>query len=132
MDVVALEPVTAVQERELDHEGDPHDLAAELLDELDLGVRVPPVASRSSWISTRALGDRVGVELERVRAVFELVLGADGLPGSFPGFRRGDEAAAELEGECAAEDEPARLGARGRGRGLPWTGELREALDRCP
>ena len=35
-DVVAFELLAAVQEVELDHECEPHDLAPELLDEVDL------------------------------------------------------------------------------------------------
>ena len=67
LEVVPASCFAAAEEVELDHEGDADDLAAELLDEVAIASTVPPVASTSSWTSTRgAVGDRVGVQLERV------------------------------------------------------------------
>ena len=60
--------------------------------------------------------DRVVVELERVDAVLERVLHADGPPGQLAGLAGRDEAAAEPVGERPAEDEASRLRARARGR----------------
>ena len=73
---------------------------------------VPPVAIRSSTSSTRvALADRVGVNLDRVDAVFEAVFLADRPPGQLALLADRHEAAAELMGDGAAEDEAARLDA---------------------
>src|SRR5919198_4828405 len=76
--VVALEAVAAVQELKLDHEGEPDDLPAELLDEVDLRLRRPPCREQIV-VDEHALPGRdcVGVELERVEAVLERVLHAD-------------------------------------------------------
>ena len=93
-------------------------------------MAVPPVASRSSWIRTRApWRDRVRVELERVEAVLELVLGADRVPGQLAGLPRGHEAAAEPVRQRAAEDEAARLCAEDH-VGLQRLGVGREPIDR--
>ena len=73
---------------------------------------VPPVAIRSSMSSTRAPGpDGVGVDLDGVDAVFEAVFLADGPPRQLAFLADRDEAAAELVGDGAAEDEAARLDA---------------------
>src|SRR5437868_2818194 len=58
-----------------------------------------------------SLGERVGVQLERVEAVLERVLDADGVPRQLAGLARRHERAAEPVRERAAEDEAARLGA---------------------
>ena len=73
----------------------------------------------------RARGDRVGVELERVGAVLEQVLGPDGLVRQLAGLAREHEAGAELARDRRPEQEAARLGAdddvdaAGRARGRP-------------
>ena len=51
-DPAAVEPVAALQEVEFDEEGQSDDLALEAFDELDVPFTVPPVASRSSTMST--------------------------------------------------------------------------------
>ena len=58
----------------------------------------------------RAVGQRVGVHLQRVDAVLEDVLGRHGLPRQLPGLAGGDEADPQLPRHRRAEDEPARLG----------------------
>src|SRR5262249_41668513 len=74
-DVVALEPLSAVQERELDDERNADDGAAELLDELDGRFRGPS-GREDVVVDKHALArpDRVGVHLELVEAVLERVL----------------------------------------------------------
>ena len=76
----------------------------------------------------RPVRDRVRVQLERVEAVLERVLGADRAPRELPGLARRDEAAAEPVGERRAEDEAARLRAQHE-VGLAGLGERRELLD---
>jgi hypothetical protein len=71
---------------------------------------VPPVASRSSWIEhPRAVGERVGVHLERVDAVLEDVLARDDLGRQLAGLRAARSPAPELARDRGAEDEAARL-----------------------
>src|SRR4029079_558374 len=86
-DVVALQPLAAVQELELDDERQPDDLAAELLDELDRRLRGP--ARRQHVVVDQdalALDDRVGVHLQRVEAVFERVLRCPAPPRHLAGL----------------------------------------------
>src|SRR4029078_10618310 len=89
-DVVALQPLPAVQELKLDDERQPHDLAAELLDELDRRLRGP---ARPQLVGVAqnalALDDRVGVHLQRVEAVFERVLRCHGPPRELAGLTGG-------------------------------------------
>ena len=74
------------------------DLAAERSTSSHSVEAVPPVASRSSWTSTRApVRDRVGVQLEQALAVLEGVLGADRLVRELAGLAGQDEAGAELQ-----------------------------------
>src|SRR3954451_18473659 len=84
-DVVAFEALPAVQKLELDHEREAHDLAPQLLDEIDLR---PRGTSRREQIvvddHARAGLDRVRMQLERVEAVLERVLDADRAPGELP------------------------------------------------
>ena len=72
---------------------------------------VPPVASRSSATSTSAVGgDGVGVGLEGVGAVLELVGGGDGLARQLVGLAGEDQALSGAVGEGGAEDEAAGFG----------------------
>ena len=107
------------------------DLAAELLDELVFAFAVPPVASTSSWTSTRwPLPNRVGVHLERVRAVLERVRRArPSRHGSLPGLRAATKPQPSRHGERAAEDEAARLGAEDD-VGLQRLGPVPQLVDR--
>ena len=98
------------EERQLDHEERADDLATEAFDELDLRLRRS--ARREHVVQDDhpcALLERIGVDLERVAAVLELVGRTDLLPGELAGLAGRHEAAAELVRERAAEDEAARL-----------------------
>src|SRR5262245_58674962 len=129
-DVVRGQAFPAVQELELDDERQADDLPAELLDELD-GRLGRSAGGEDVVVDDHALplDDRVGVDLERVEAVLERVLGRHGPPRELAGLPRGDEAAAELARERAARDVPARLGAEDQ-VGLARPRPLRQAVDR--
>ena len=72
---------------------------------------VPPVASRSSWTSTRAPSASASACISSASiAVLEDVLGRDRVVRQLARLARGDEAGAELARQRAAEDEAARLG----------------------
>ena len=58
----------------------------------------------------RAVGQRVGVHLERVDAVLEDVLRGDRVVRQLAGLAGRHEAGAQLAGDRGAEDEAARLG----------------------
>ena len=112
MQVVFREPLAAAEERELDDEADaarPRRRAARR------GRRSPPPSRRSRarrrGSDARAVRDQIGMELERVRAVLELVRRAHGLRRQLARPPRGHEPAADLAGDRGAEDEAARLGA---------------------
>ena len=93
--------------------GDADDLAAELLDELDLRLR--RAAGREHVVvdqhalarATIASACSSSASKPYSSAYFALTV----RHGSLPGLRAGDEAAAEPAGERAAGDEAARLGA---------------------
>src|SRR5436190_12252204 len=112
VNVVLLEMLAALEERQLDHERDADDLPSELpgevADRLGCAACCKDVVVNEDSLSCR---DCVRMELQGVLAVFERVRGAHGLPGQLPGPSRGHEPAPELVGEHRAEDEPARLGA---------------------
>ena len=73
---------------------------------------VPPVASRSSTISTRCPAvDRVAVHLEAVGAVFEVVGDADRSCRQLAELAHRHEAGADAVGDRRAEDEAAALDA---------------------
>src|ERR671918_1240496 len=128
-DVVAGELLATLQELQLDHEREADHRAAELLDQVDLG---PGGAPRGQEVvvdkHARSALDRVGVQLERIEAVLERVLGADRAPGKLAWLAGRHEAAAEPVGERRAQDEPARLGAEDQ-VWLARLGELGELLD---
>ena len=112
MHVVAAEPLAAAQERQLDQERAADDLAAELLDQL--AQRARRAAGRQQVVvdeHARAACERVGVQLERVDAVLEQVLGADRLVRQLARLAGQHEAGAELARERRPEQEAARLGA---------------------
>ena len=79
--------------------------------------------------NTRAVLDRVGVELERVEAVLERIFGTDGAPGQLSRLARGDEAAVEPVGERGAQDKTPRFGAEDEIR-VPRLRELGQLLHR--
>ena len=87
---------------------------------------VPPVASTSSTIRTRAPGPRHPGGLERVLPVLEVVASRTHSQGSLPGFRAGTNPAPRLVGHRAAQDETPRLDtqhvgdARAPETGPPW------------
>ena len=71
---------------------------------------VPPVASTSSMTRTRSPAcERVGVHLEGLLAVLQLVADRAGLPGQLAGLAHGHEADPERERHGCREDEPAGL-----------------------
>src|SRR4051812_50038932 len=104
----AVEPVAALQELQLDEEGEAHDLALESLDELDRAMDGP--ACREEIVHDQHLlawGDRVSVDLECVRAVLEGVFDGDGLRRQLAQLADRDESGIELIGHRGAEDEAA-------------------------
>src|SRR4051812_6289620 len=108
--VVVRDLLAAVQEVELDDELEADDLAAELLDEL--GHRLRRAAGRQHIVvdqHTRAVLERVGLELERVPSVLEGVLRADRLQWKLAGPASRNEPTAELVRDRGSDEEPARL-----------------------
>ena len=101
--VAALEPGGAAEERQLDHEAEPDHLAADALD--SAGRRPPPCRrwrARRRSPATRSPGaTRVGVDLEAVGAVLELVLLGLGGPRELPGLAHRDEPGPEPVGHRA-------------------------------
>ena len=104
------EPRAAAEGRELDQKRAADDLTTELTDEL---AQCPCGAARGQQIvvdeHARAVGHRVGMDLERVEAVLERVLGRDGVGRKLARLAGRDESGAELAGERRAEDEAPRL-----------------------
>ena len=89
------EPLTAAEEGELDEERAGDDLGAEAGDEIEQRTGRP--AGREQVVvdqHARAAGERVGMDLERVDPVLEVVLGADGLVRQLPALAGGHEAGA--------------------------------------
>ena len=82
----------------------------DLLDHVDRGLRRPAggdqIVDQQHALARR---DRIGVHLDAIRAVLELVVLADGLVRELSGLAHGDEARAELHRHGAAEDEATRL-----------------------
>ena len=117
-ELVLLESPATAEERELDHEVDTDDGAAELLDET--GDRLHRPAGREHVVvddDSRAASDRVGRDLERVLAVLERIGRGDGLRRELARPPRRDEAAAGLD-----RDRRRRARSRGprrRARGPP-------------
>src|SRR5262249_53124210 len=110
--VVLAEPLSAAQERQLDDEADAAHLASEALDEP--ADRLDGAAGGEDVVVDQDAGsvrDQLRMELERVRAVFELVRRAHRLRRQLPGPPRGDEAAADLARDRRAEDEAPRFSA---------------------
>src|SRR5829696_7261490 len=112
-DVVAFEPLPAVQELKFDDKSQTDHLAAELLDEVDLRSRRP---ARGEQVvvddHARSRLDRVGMELQGVEAVLEGVLDAHGAPRQLARLSGCDEPALEAIGERRTQDKAARLGAK--------------------
>src|SRR6266545_5342949 len=130
VEVVAGQPLAAAEEGQLDDEADAADLPPELLDEAADRFHGP--ARREHVVvdeHPRALRDQVRMQLERVRAVLELVRRADRLRRQLAGAARGNEAATDLARDRRAEDEAARLGAEDQVR-LPFGRPRGEAVDR--
>ena len=130
-DVVALELLAAVQELELDHEREPDHLAAELLDEVDLGLRR---AARGEQVvvdeDARSAGSIASAcSSSASKPYSSAYLALTVLHGSLPGLRAATKPQLEPVGERRAEDEAARLGAEDEVR-LARLGALRELLDR--
>src|SRR5436190_22351948 len=104
MDVVLLEMLAALQERQLDHERDADDLPSELrgevADRLGCAACCKDVVVDEDALSVR---DCVRMELQGVLPVLERVRGAHGLPGQLPGPSRGRKAAPELVGQGGTE-----------------------------
>ena len=75
--------------------------------------------------------ERIRLELERVAAVLERVLGADRLERQLPRPPGRDEAAAELVGDRRADEEAPRLAADHDVR-LPLLRPVGKQVDRLP
>ncbi len=88
------------------------DIAAGLADELDGRARRAPGGDQVVDQQDAVAGaDGVGVDLDGVDAVFELIVLADGRPGQLALLADRHEADAELAGHSTAEYEAARLDA---------------------
>ena len=88
----ALEPVAALEELELDQEREADHLALEPLDQFDRAV--DRAAGREQVVDDQDLltrRDRVAVDLERVRAVFERIFDGDRLGRQLAQLADGDE-----------------------------------------
>ncbi len=71
---------------------------------------VPPVASRSSSTTTRSPGlDRVGLHLDHILAIFQVVVVADDLARQLAAFADHHEADAQEIGEGGRDQEAAAL-----------------------
>src|SRR5687767_7075257 len=109
-DVAFRELPPAVQEAELDHEGQPDDLGPEALDQADRGGGRP--AGRQDVVDHEhplVEGDRVAVQLEETRAVLQLVgLGLD-FPWQLADLADRHEAGTQPVGHRRGDDEPASL-----------------------
>src|SRR5438034_3107857 len=109
-DPPAVEPVTALQEVELDEEREADDVALQALDELDRAL--DRAARREEIVDDQDLLaglDCIAVDLERVGAVLEGVLDGDRLGRQLAELPDGDEAGVELVRHRRAEDEATRF-----------------------
>ena len=77
----------------------------------------------------RVAADRVGMQLERIHAVLELVLDREDVAGELPGLAREDEAGVRGHGHRRPQNEAARLG-RHHIVDLARAGVLGELVDR--
>jgi hypothetical protein len=112
-DVVLGEFGAAFEEVELDGEGEAGDLSAELLDELDGGLHGAAGGEQVVDQDDALAGlDGVEVDLQRIRAVLQVVADAGNGRGQLLGLAHGDEAGVEAVGQRGAEDEAARLDAQ--------------------
>src|SRR2546423_10120576 len=105
-DVVSRQVVGALEELQLDEEGDPDDLAAKLLDQARR--RPGRAASRQQVIDDHhrlPRPDRMLMDLEYPRAVLERVGLCNFLTGELAFLPDWDEACIEQAGKRATEDE---------------------------
>ena len=108
-DSATLQPVAALEEVELDQEREADDLALEPLDELDRAWTVPPVASRSSTISTFCPGWIASRWISSVFEPYSSAYSTDRLGRQLAQLPHRDQPGVELVGHRRAEDEAARL-----------------------
>jgi hypothetical protein len=112
-DVVVPEAVAAFEEVEFDSEGEAGYFSSELLDEFDGGFHGAASGEEVVDENDALAGlDCVGVDLEGVRAVLEVVSDANGGARKLFGFTHRYEAGVEAVGEGGAEDEAAGLDAK--------------------
>src|SRR5450631_2030671 len=108
LDPDALEPVASLEELELDEEAQANDLALEPLDQVD---RAADRAAGGEQIVDHqdplAGLDRVAMDLERVRSIFERVLDGDRLGRQLAQLADRNEASVEQVGHRRAKDEAA-------------------------
>src|SRR5215217_7541063 len=109
-ELVALDPLPAFEELELDQGGDADDLAPQALDQAG---RSPGGAAGGEHVvddqDPLAGDDGVGVQLEGGAAVLERVLLGLDLVGQLAGLADGHEAGPEVVGDRRGQDEPAGL-----------------------
>ena len=138
-DVVLTKALAAFQEVELDGKTQPGDHAAQLLHQLHRALHRAAggeqIVHQHHTLSGR---DGVGVDLERVRAVLEVVGNAHHRRGQFSGLSDWNKAGVETIGQRGAEDESARLDAQHqvdfarnvvRGQRIDQLGESRLILE---
>ena len=103
----------ATQVRQVDDEGGTHNVATHGFDQLQAGER--GAASGEQVVHQQdslAFENGVGVNLDPVGAVFELVVGADGLKRQFPLLADRNEACVQVKRHRTCKDKPARLDTR--------------------
>src|SRR5437764_961090 len=112
LDAFLAKPVAAAEIGQIDDECRGDEVAARLADKLDR--RIGGAAGGNQIVDEKhavALADRIGVNLDRVDAVFERIFLPDDARGELALLADRHEAAAEHMSYGAAEDEAARLDA---------------------
>src|SRR5579871_3437333 len=108
--VVVLKPFSALQEIQFHHERKSGNLAAECL--CELGGSGGRASGRKQVVDDQhALAglNRVLVDLQTCRAVFQVIMLLHGLGGKLAGLADGNESGLEAIGEGGPEDEATRL-----------------------
>src|SRR5215813_1803241 len=132
--LLAIEKGAAVQVRELDEELHTHDLASQLLHQVDHRFRGS--ASGDDVVHHQhflPLCDSVFVDMKHVLAILEGVTGLVCLPGQLALFADGDEAGAQADRHGGAEHEAAGLhgGDQVYVLAQPWLGHLVDGRSQC-
>src|SRR6185312_15264242 len=102
----AVKLLAAVEEVQLDHEAQTGDISAQRFGELHTGVG--RAAGRKQVINHNnalARADSVLMDLERINAVFELVIPLDGVRRELAGLADGHESGVQAIGERGTKDE---------------------------